>query len=256
MQGVEIWNQINKSAEVVVWPAVVMLGLILFRTRLGEVVQRLREADTPVGTMRFDPSEQQAANQSIAESAHALVETVRTELAGHGRPPLEGDDLNGVDRHIELRGVEAEVETLIRSSFAAGFELSKLFDANNVQIMEGRTPAPVIQWEAAGPRVVGYELNVPDYIGLADSFAKAAAELDRLGDLQATFDRLVEELNAAIAKCRQEGDVGRIQHLTTALEETIRMRDRLQADLPGLREQSEKLARARIFVPMKRWIQK
>jgi hypothetical protein len=234
-----------------------MLGLILFRTRLGEVVQRLREADTPVGTMRFDPSEQQAANQSIAESAHALVETVRTELAGHGRPPLEGDDLNGADRHIELRDVEAEVETLIRSSFAAGFELSKLFEANNVQIMEGRTPAPVIQWEAAGPRVVGYELNVPDYIGLADSFAKAAAELDRIGDLQATFDRLVEKLNAAIAKSRQEGnDVRRIQHLTTALEETIRMRDRLQADLPGLREQSEKLARARIFVPVKRWTRK
>jgi hypothetical protein len=256
VQGVEIWEQINQSARVVAWPGVVVLGLILFRTKLGEVVQRLREADTPVGTMKFDPSEQVAANQSIADSARALVATVRTELAVAGRSSAEHDDFKGVERPNELQDIEAEVEAVIRTSFAAGFELSKLFDANNVQIIDGRTPAPVIEWETGEPRVVGYELNIPDYAVLRDSFEKVGADLDRLGDLHRFFAPLFDALNEGITESRREGNEEKERHLTDALNESTEMHDRFFSNLIKMRENHERMTRARIVVPVERWLKK
>lgn len=253
MQGMEVWKQINESARIVVWPGVVALALVLFRTKLGEVAQRLREADTPVGTMRFDPSNQLNANRGIAETGGALVETLRAELAGAA--PSEEDEEPGTDAEPPvLQDVEADVDAVIRASFAAGFELSRLFQTNDVHIDEGRSPAPVIEWESGAPRVTGYEMYVPDYTPLRTSLEQALEHAERSATVLPALDGVLAHLEELLEKAQREGDSQEEASLRRALDEGRDLRDRTSSALERVRESQEKLINARVVVPVRRWM--
>lgn len=231
---------------------VVVLGLVLFRTKLGEVVQRLREADTPVGTMRFDPSDQAGSNQGITESASTLVETVRTGLESAGDSDPEGWNPNAVGKGWGMQDIQDDVEAVIRASFAAGFRLSKAFDSQGVQIDRGRTPSPMIEWESSTPQVVGYEMHVPDYPALRESFDTTAKMLAKLDNLSDAFDPAIEVLSEEIEKARREGDREKVEELEKMLLEGTRLRDRILTEVENLKVTGERISKARLAVPFRR----
>ncbi|MEV4261097.1 hypothetical protein [Kribbella sp. NPDC049584] len=237
MQGVEIWNQINESARVVVWPAVVVLGLILFRTKLGDVVQRLREADTPVGTMKFDPSEQIAANQDISKSAGILVETVRAQIEEAARPSDETEDaVSAVPTTARLEDLKKDVEAVISASFTAGYEAAQYNESHNWHLKEGRIPSPLIEWEGSVPQVAGYEVSTQDYV-LSSRALEASAEGVRLADqARRVIDQGLAEIEEKIKVARMEGNEVEAQRLERVLAASEQDRERLDSAAEAMRD--------------------
>jgi len=245
MHGVEIWSQINESARIVAWPCVVVLGLLVFKTKLGGVVQRLREADTPVGSMKFDPSNQLTANRSIAVAGSALVETLRAEIADTADVKAEGQS-------PALEDIEGDVEAVIKASFAAGFDLARAFHSKDLHIDEGRSPAPVIEWEAGTPLVTGYELYVPDYAALRKNFESLRERLDEILVTIPDLGGAISALEEMLEEARQDGDVDEEARVQRFLDESRAMRDALMSGLPTMRENYAKLSQARVIVPLNR----
>ncbi len=168
MQGTEIWSKVNESAEIIAWPGVVTFGIILFRTKLGELFQRLREAVTPAGSVKFDPSSQTLANFDIARAAGSLIETVRGEIedaqarTGSVEGTEEGQGLAATPS-MNLKEIRGEVEDLIRASFRAGFDAApRAHQLAGGRFKEGRGPEPMISWKGPVPEVVGYSVSGSD----------------------------------------------------------------------------------------------
>lgn len=168
MQGVEIWNKINESAKVIAWPGVVTFAIVLFRARLGELFQRVREAVTPAGSVRFDPSAQAVANLGITRSAGSLVETVKSEIhAAQTRGEnleLDGEgDESAAKPPIDLSEIRDEINALITASFQAGFNAAPQAHRMGSGVFKaGLGPRPMISWEGSLPEVVGYSVHGVD----------------------------------------------------------------------------------------------
>jgi hypothetical protein len=161
MQGIEIWNKINESAEAIAWPVVVAFGMILFRTKLGELFQRLREAATPAGTLTFDRSGESAASAKMTASAGSLVETVKAELEAASNVPdgVEGDGASATRPGVDMRELQQDVEDVITTSFQAGYLAARNLSTGGERLKRGPVPTPEIVWDGSKPRVGGYAVN-------------------------------------------------------------------------------------------------
>jgi hypothetical protein len=242
MSGVDIWNQINESVRTVVWPLVVLLGLLLFRAKLGDVVQRLREADTPIGMMKFDPTVQLAANREIAESASSLVSSVQAEIDGLTQSSGESGELAGVERStVGISHIKGDIEEVITASFIAGFEASKSIDARSWRMTHGGVPSPIVQWDDSVPRVVGYAVRVQDHVATRRALAAAAEATEKVDELGILLDGVFEKMRAEVESARQEGNDEKARSVQEALDDGIRLRDELLRRSEDLKVRNSRL---------------
>jgi hypothetical protein len=237
MQGVEIWNKVNESAEVIVWPGVVTFALILFRARLGELFKRLREAATPAGTMRFDPDGSGTADVELAVSASTLVENVMA--ASQLSESAESDE---ADRQaaLDMREIKEDVEQVIRAAFAAGFGASRYSVTHGLK--EGRSPRPSIVWEGSIPKVTGFAVDGRETLvgdsRIVDYFVAQARERSASERIDLLRKR-IEELEDLMEEARDD-DVLRTTY-ASQLVAARRERDEEKTLLAEIREQTRAL---------------
>ncbi|TDC30976.1 hypothetical protein [Kribbella albertanoniae] len=236
MEAVEIWNKINESARIFAWPGVVVFTVILFKAKLGSLLQRLREADTPAGTVKFDPSDQSAANSLMEASASSLVETVKAEIEAASKAGGE-TPAPIVEERLDLREIKDEVEDLITTSFAAGFDAARKVDPSSDRMRKAATPSPVITWNGSEPQVAGYS-------GVTDAVHTAVLreERGRVLNRRRLLTEIIERTEADIADIAEklESTNGDKDLQTELLRKHTALRGQLgrrQRDLKALNNQ-------------------
>lgn len=209
MQAIEIWDRANETVKAVAWPGVVAFGMLLFRTKLGELFQRLREAATPAGTMKFDPSEQGAADLAIAVSAGSLVEKVKAEVERTSEiasGQQSGDGALAAST-IDMRGIKEDVEAVITTSFSAGFSAAHSVLGQRDRLEASRSAVrPVITWSESTP-LVGYWSAEPGSDVPEDllDYMVATGERDAAEHRMNEISTQVDELDAGAVKGTDDG---------------------------------------------------
>ncbi|WP_405059165.1 hypothetical protein OG474_41460 [Kribbella sp. NBC_01505] len=220
MQAAEIWDKINESTAVIAWPAVVAFGMILFRRRLGELFQRLREAVIPGGSMKFDPGAQIAANQGIARSGGTLVAGLRAGIEAAQRqddPATNGDsnDESSSQRAPDMHEIKDDVEDLISASFKAGFSSANTMRRMGVEVQPSRAVEPVIEWNGSVPTVRGYR----HYDAFVEEPGLAVVELMSIESERAAIEAEAGYIDAQIEelqKAERDGGITELRRLELA----------------------------------------
>jgi hypothetical protein len=177
MNGSEIWSQANETLNVLVWPAVVGAAIYGFRAQLSKLSARIRQADTPAGKVLFDAQADaerltpalEGAERVVVDSVLAIssrltrYESVLAILEAEDNDAETRSELTAAieavatvePRPPDLLDIQGEIETLIQSSFEAGF-----LAAQSRPNMTYGPPRPVIKWRGAEPYVAGWSTPI------------------------------------------------------------------------------------------------
>ncbi|WP_163184689.1 hypothetical protein [Cellulosimicrobium sp. SL-1] len=177
------------------WPAVVVLAVLVFRSPISERIKNLREVSAPGGTgAKFDPTGPQ--------DALANVDPVPAPSPGTDPAPGPGSDADTTQPPAQTPSTDERVsmtrddlQTLVREFAEAGWEIRSLGGFSTV-------PTPVVQWnEDTGRPFIAYwqgqtnqdsqaakSLNAKQHrVKLEDDLRAATALVD---EAKARFDRL------------------------------------------------------------------
>lgn len=53
MSGLELYKEINQTINILIWPSVVIIALVLFRRQLSQLISRFKDVEGKVGTVTF-----------------------------------------------------------------------------------------------------------------------------------------------------------------------------------------------------------
>ncbi|WP_405056830.1 hypothetical protein OG474_29320 [Kribbella sp. NBC_01505] len=238
MHGVEIWDKVNESAKVIVWPGVVAFAMVLFRARLSELFKRLREAATPAGTVKFDPSEVEATS-AIAASAGALVERIEAEIQSGAEPLGEGPQAaeSSEARTVDLREIRDDVEAVIKTSFAAGYRSGRSAEKHGSRA--DWIAYPIIRWIGSTPTVKGTRHKNPE-AEVPEEFMSWLDAVDERGDVEDRVEQLTAEIRSLEAQRASAGET-ESERFANEIARVRAERDIELAALPALNQRAERL---------------
>jgi hypothetical protein len=160
---VEIWDQINETLKVLEWPVVVGGAIWIFRRQIARLTARVREAETPIGTVRFEAAEAitAAATRVVTSAAEIAASTgsAATQRLKGGHDPVDEVDPDSPSlmesepppATAGLLEFRDEIEDLIRVTFQAGYTVARATGTTS-----GAIPRPIVNWDGAQPRMVGW----------------------------------------------------------------------------------------------------
>ena len=154
MGDMEVWALINGTLGAVLWPAILVVALLLFRGEIADLIRRIRKLSTPFVEAETDP--RATADQLTEDIRDDLPHLVRVQ--SHDESAASVSDEAGVSGSAEVEPVSPDgederrhaIEEIIASSVRAGWDVRG----------SGRyaeAPTPIIEWlEDGSPRILDW----------------------------------------------------------------------------------------------------
>lgn len=152
MSGTEIWQHVNDSLKIVLWPAVVAWVFFVLRHKIKDRMGDLESVESPALSARFATRNEIDLTAEVEAVLHRAIED-------GSRTPESG-------RAADLLDLRADIEGIIKRSFDEGVTAGR-----QAQVAGLDSPDVDIFWTGSQPRIA-VELAEPVWnVERADSWA-------------------------------------------------------------------------------------
>lgn len=219
MTGVEIWQHINESLKIVLWPAVAACAFFTLRHKIKDRVGDLESVESPALTARFGKGKEldvAPAVDAILDKASERDADIETDQSQNG--PAE--------KGFDLLDVRQEIEQIIRMSFKEGVLAGRSIGHNP----DWSDPEPEIKWTGSQPYVGFYLRRIKGHAPPRDPTKQSDDGLD--GDWERRIDEAMRRqfpenegvgpAGVSMTQYRQAVDVATIEAEMVRLAKEIR----------------------------------
>jgi hypothetical protein len=182
MTGAEIWQHVNDSLKIALWPGVIAWVLFVLRHKIKDRMGDLESVESPALTARFRGRE-----LAVRSAVEGILEASNQGQSAAG-------EVNERDESAtNLLDVREDIEDVIRQSFMLGVEAGARSPVNALDV------EPVVVWTGAKPSV-GYRTS-----GRAATLAafEAGSEAAKHDNALRTFRRRTDRTDIVMEGVRR-----------------------------------------------------
>ncbi|WP_405057061.1 hypothetical protein OG474_30535 [Kribbella sp. NBC_01505] len=136
MSGAEIWQHINETLKILLWPAVIAWVFFVLRHKIKDRMGDLESVESPALTARFAKRKDIDVGPAVEEILNRAADEAGSE------------DDDSQDSETDLLGVREDIEEVIKRSFEEGMAVGR--DTFDVTMTK---PRIAIEWTGSTPSV-------------------------------------------------------------------------------------------------------